>query len=298
VADGLVTIASGLTAPSQIAVDCQSVYWDATYVGTLVMKASIGGGTAVTLASGQVGQNGLAIDSTFVYWAADGMLLKVPIVGGAVTTLVPVTATDGGGSLVPQQVATRSGYTYFSDQDTTNQMDLRGLVLRVPSSGGSASILVPEDEGFGGAFAVDDAFVYWVGDGGAMKTPVNGGAAVTLGAIPYGKLAVDSEFLYWVSGSVGMIPINGGASITLAADITAPQDQAAGEGIALDSNFLYWSSEFAGTVEKVSLSGGAVTTLASGQDFPMGLAVDDHSVYWANEDNGGMAGTIMQLTPK
>ncbi len=142
VATGLVTVASGLTAPSQIAVDCQSVYWISDYVGTLVMKAPIGGGAPVTLASGQLGQNGIAIDSTSVYWTAAGRVFEVAVGGGTVTTLVPTMATDGGGFLVPQQVVVRDGYVYFSDQDTTDQMDLQGLLMKVPTSGGSTSTAI------------------------------------------------------------------------------------------------------------------------------------------------------------
>jgi hypothetical protein len=301
VVKGLVTIASGLTAPSQIAVDCQSVYWISGGAGTLVMKAPIGGGTPTTLASGQDGQSGISIDSTSVYWTAAGMLRKVPIAGGVVTTLVPDTPTDGGGPLLPQEVVVHDDYVYFIDEDTTDQLNLQNLLMRVPSGGGAPSTLVPEGQGLQGAalgapFAVDDSFVYWVGNfgnGEAMKTPIGGGAAITLGPGPGGNLAVDSKFLYWVSGSVGKIPLAGGASTTLAGNVTGPQEQTAGPGIAVDSSFVYWTNESGGTVEKVPLNGGAVITLASDQGFPSGLAIDDHSVYWANT-----AGTIMQLTPK
>ncbi len=67
--------------------------------------------------------------------------------------------------------------------------------------------------------------------------------------------------------------------------------------ITVGGSFLYWTWEFDGTVKKVPITGGEVTLLASGQDFPVGIAVDDHSVYWTNEDNGGSNGTVMQLTP-
>jgi outer membrane protein assembly factor BamB len=53
--------------------------------------------------------------------------------------------------------------------------------------------------------------------------------------------------------------------------------------IAVDDFFLYWSKAD-GTVRKVSLDGGQITTLASGQNLPDHVAVDDGRVYWATGD--------------
>ncbi|MFS8071218.1 MAG: hypothetical protein ACMG6S_33025 [Byssovorax sp.] len=51
--------------------------------------------------------------------------------------------------------------------------------------------------------------------------------------------------------------------------------------IALDATRVYWTSA-AGTVSALPLAGGAIATLASGQDDPFDLAVDAHGVYFTN----------------
>jgi hypothetical protein len=51
--------------------------------------------------------------------------------------------------------------------------------------------------------------------------------------------------------------------------------------IALDAARVYWTSA-SGTVSALPLDGGAITTLAAGQDDPFDLAVDAHGVYWTS----------------
>jgi hypothetical protein len=52
--------------------------------------------------------------------------------------------------------------------------------------------------------------------------------------------------------------------------------------IAVDDSSVYWTTYYGGTVLKVPLSGGLVTTLASAQAFPYGLVVVGSNLYWSN----------------
>jgi hypothetical protein len=58
--------------------------------------------------------------------------------------------------------------------------------------------------------------------------------------------------------------------------------------IALDSTRVYWTSAD-GTINALPLAGGAMVTLAAGQDDPWDIAVDKAGVYWTD----GGADTVM-----
>src|SRR3989304_7333019 len=65
--------------------------------------------------------------------------------------------------------------------------------------------------------------------------------------------------------------------------------------IAVDSTNTYWTDyATSGTVKKVSISGGTVTTLASGLNKPYGIAVDSTNVYWAEFTTSG--GTVKKIS--
>lgn len=51
--------------------------------------------------------------------------------------------------------------------------------------------------------------------------------------------------------------------------------------IALHKGFVYFTNARAGTVRRVSVSGGDSVAIADQQNWPTGIAVDDHFVYWS-----------------
>ncbi|MDC0746103.1 Vgb family protein [Polyangium mundeleinium] len=75
-----------------------------------------------------------------------------------------------------------------------------------------------------------------------------------------------------------------GGADGMGVDPTAIMKLAAGGGasspraLALDTTSVYWTT--AGSVMKVGLNGGSVTTLASDQVMPAGIAVESEKVYW------------------
>jgi hypothetical protein len=91
---------------------------------------------------------------------------------------------------------------------------------------------------------------------------------------------------------VSSVPIAGGATTPIVPDSTSMPGP-----LTIDGTTVYWASQTTGTVFKAPLDGGAVTTLASGQDDVIAIAVDETSVYWLNNGNGS-PGSVMKLTPK
>lgn len=66
-------------------VDATSAYWTTQ---TAIMKAPLGGGTAVTLASGQSGPVKVVVDATSVYWTNEGTVAN-NLADGSVVKLTP-----------------------------------------------------------------------------------------------------------------------------------------------------------------------------------------------------------------
>ena len=72
------------------------------------------------------------------------------------------------------------------------------------------------------------------------------------------------------------------------------------QSIVVDSTSVYWGSDD-GTVRKIPVGGGAVTTLAANSQTPRRLAIDAAYVYWVSFDGGTVqkvpvnGGTVLTL---
>ncbi len=286
---GLLTLASGQTRPIAIAVDCNFAYWASGFTGTdaELVRAPIGGGALTTLASAPGIPSGIAVDANYVYWTAGDAVMRVPLGGGENVTLAADVPT-------PWFLALDSVFVYFTDQGSVDDpMDPGGSVQRVPIDGGTVTILASGNDPYG--IAVCGDFVYWtdINVGGLMETPLDGGpTAVLVRSVFGGPLVAYDSSVYFTGGA------ETASSVSIGSRATVGRNPRCEGGLAVDGTSVYWTAELAGTVVKMPIGGGLVTTLASGQDYPYAIAVDDTSVYWTNEDNGGSNGTVMQLTPK
>ena len=206
--------------------------------------------------------------------------MKGPVRGGVATTLAQRPGP-------PSHIAVDDTSVYWTEQ-------MGGAVMRVPLGGGTPAVVANSTLPWN--LAVDATSVYWMGNG-VMKAAKGGGPAITLVSqgpiLPNAGIAVDATNVYWASGppagssGLSKVPLDGGTPTVVAAVMSSAPGP-----IAIDDASIYYA-DGSGTVLKVPLAGGAVTTIASGQTNPDAIAVDATSVYWV--DNGS---TVMKFTPK
>ena len=136
------------------------------------------------------------------------------------------------------------------------------------------------------------------GTGGAiMSTPTAGGPITTLVPnqdFPW-AIAVDANNIYWTNYDNGTA-VSGGGSTTSGTVVQASLSGgnvttlASGledpYGIAVDATNVYFTTYGGGRVKKVPIGGGAVVTLAQGLNGPCYIAVSGGNAYWTNFGDG------------
>ena len=209
-------------------------------------------GTTITLATGLGPWSNLLVDATAVYGLTSGGLLKVPLCGGVPTTLASPQNAEG--------LAIDATSVYWTDfLASSDPGPARFTVSRVSKSGGAPTLLATLPYNDQGTIAVDANAVYVAGtdgspDGGGLSDP----------------------------GLVLELPLAGGPPIVLASQQQGPV------ALALDATSLYWinggpavsvTSSAPGSVVKMPLNGGAITTLAVG---PSGseMTVQGSTLVW------------------
>jgi hypothetical protein len=241
---------------------------------------------------------GLAVDATSVYWYAQtapvvtdagggGAVMKVPLGGGAVTTLATgfPTAMALGGSDV------------FWVEGGPNSS--QATIESVPIAGGTSTtiaIAIPPT-----AVASDGTNVYWTDGavGTVIKMPIGGAAPITLASQqenPVG-LAIDAKSAYWgvasaagVNGAIVKAPLSGGqAAVTLATGAFLPAD------VAVDAANVYWSTVYGTQIFAAPIAGGAITTLASQQENAFDIAADGTNVYWTSSGTVPGTSSVMKV---
>jgi hypothetical protein len=288
-----VTLASGLTGPSEVRVNAANVYWnglDPVHNSGIVMTAPLSGGTPTTLYAipptfqGQVG--GIDIDATNLYWTTGPPVygvLMMPLGGGSVSTIA--TTMD-----VPVEVRAFGSRAFFTTYYS-------GDVIAVPIAGGPATALysngsqAPQTD-----VAPSASDVYFSVQGELFSVPTGGGSVSTIVGLNGGDpwhLVVDSANVYWAdygSWTIMQAPLSGGPAITLASTTQPPGY------IAVDTGAVYFTAGVGCSVCSVPIGGGAVKSYASGY-YAEGIAVDATYIYWAvnNSTSTKADGAIMRV---
>ena len=279
--DNVCTCPTGYTTCNNVCVNTELDDMNCGGCGIACAESCTQGECVVTLSSSE-SAIAVAVDSSALYWAnSSGSIVKVAIAGGTPVTLASSLNAPGG-------IALDSSNVYFTLGN--------GNVESIPKAGGSPLTIASGQTGVLGV-AVSNGHVYWAASDGDLvykvwTVPVAGAGGASLVAEASGAalaLAVDSHNVYWTtktglfSASLSTIgKFDGGSPVT-------SLGTSGGNGVAalaIDSSEAYWGT-FApgtGTVQKVALTGGSTTQLASGQYGPNGLAVDGASIYWTTQE--------------
>jgi hypothetical protein len=205
----------------------------------------------------------------------------------------PITLWTGNGGDVVSSLALDATRVYWTNTSA-------GTVVSL-NKDGSDKVEVASGQVSPKAIAVDDTNVYWTtAPGTVMRCPKTGGAPGVVASSQTGltmpqALGVDQTSVYWLTEqAVRKGPKAGGSPTDLATSeigLTA---------LALDAGHVYWVSFNAGdgTLKSVAKNGGAVTTLATGLNRPMGIALSTTHVFLAEsgtEPNAFNDGSISRV---
>jgi hypothetical protein len=190
-------LASGLVSPQGLTAHGPQLYFVDGSLGT-VMSVPLLGGTVTTLASGQAGPMATAIDTTNLYWADgngppnSGAIVAIPLAGSTIQTLA-------SGLSAPYGIAAAGSTVFWTDSNV-------GSALDISSSGGSAST-IDSGESLPGPMVTDGINVYWASGSAILRTPVGGGAVITLvpGQSGVANIALDQNAVYWTIPAAGVV---------------------------------------------------------------------------------------------
>lgn len=211
-------LATGLTHPTDIAVDANNVYWSDTTDNT-IRAIPKSGGTVVTLAKQQAYPLRVALDDTYVYWANNGgsTVMRAPKDGSEGPSLVAIANAPWGGTLPPLGIVVIGSNVYFTASTE---------LMKAPVTGGMAVSLYSSVNGpfdqlvtDGGGKAVWAAQNHSTGPYGVVEFEVSSGkylAAAATGTAPVGiVLGVDANYAYYVSSYGGSSTLGWFNSLTM-----------------------------------------------------------------------------------
>jgi hypothetical protein len=225
----------------------------------------------------------VSLDGTEIYWleapgvGPPGRIKKVQKLGGPMHTVV-----DNLNS--PSMMMIHNGQFYFTERPT---WEGGGRIAKMATSGGTISTVMSGIAYGRSPFTADDSYIY-VGDGRTLeKIPIEGGLAEQLAVATdfITNVVTDGAFVYWAEAhAIRKVSVNGGAAV----DLSMPT--LVGEiltYVTVENGMAYWIEETnsVGAIKKVSVNGGPVETILSGQSGLSQLVADQNNVYFLQGPN-------------
>jgi hypothetical protein len=227
----------------------------------------------------------IAVDATNLYWTAVPSVMKLPLAGGAATSLGPMTGNC--------QLAVDATTVYWVDATAVHQ---------VPIAGGSPLTLAQNPYPPGIAINATTVFfghmITSSGGGGVAAVPKGGGTITLLASDFPTSIAVDATNVYFthlpnqtgneVGGAVGEVPVGGGTPTFIAPPSSLTN--AGTRAVAVDATSVYWLTQAplpqgnttpTGALIQAPLAGGPSVILATDVAPHSSIVVDATSVYYA-----------------
>lgn len=205
---------------------------------------------------------------------------------GVCTSVAPTTDAILTGQSTPLGIAADGEFIFWA-----NRGQVGGSVLRARRDGTGVTVLATNQGGTISGVAVDAENVYWATftSGTVATCPKVGGAVRVLASSESGPLGIGvwGRDVYWTSFSGGTVTrynLDTSARTVVASGLPSGLG-----GGATDGASIYLTSLYANDIYRMPISGGALTTIATGQAYPVLTAIDQQHVYWANGDSGQIA---------
>jgi len=217
-----VTLESGLTSPTGIAVTASHIYWIDS-VSQSIQTANLDGSNPVTLGLfGPDFPGGIAVDSTHIYYT---LAFAYRVMSGNLDLSGGNLLAIGEGS--PFGIAVNASHVYW--------VSILDAKVRSANLDGSDPVTLESGQNGLNGIAADASHIYWTSGPGAIQSAnLDGTNPVTLesggSGYPTG-IAVDASHIYWtnpVSGTIQSANLDGSNPVTLESGQNRPSGIAVG----------------------------------------------------------------------
>jgi hypothetical protein len=288
-----VWLVTGVTSPSEIAVDQNNVYWSDSALGSIGGVSKNGGPTFAVVPPQSTTPTSLVLDDTYLYYWQGSTIMRAPKDGAAAPQVIAMIGTQG------LALGVDSTSVYFTGLPSADPPTIQS----VPKGGGTpTTYLTTTIPGtFLDAVSDDLAMYVMVNDGQLIGGPgrfgaynfagtVGGPSVGGQGLVPPGNhIGVDATNVYgWYE--FGLVAFSKYGGLGGAASGVSPPYAGASCGVAwADPSGIHWSA-FVSMRNAIpdDFFEQAGQLIAPGVGPVVNLIADGNSVYWTDSGNGAI----------